>query len=364
MPRLKKTPTSAMRQMITRSGSRSAIGLRSNPGGVIQDTAENYEEVSLIGSGAYGTVYKAKDLAHEGQFVALKKVRVPLTEEGVPLGTLREITLLKHIEAFEHPNVVRLLDICHGPRIPEEHQLILYLVFEHVDYDLATYLERCPPPEPAPEKIKDILYQILSGIDFLHCNRIVHRDLKPQNILITSTGLVKVADFGLARLLQNFIPLTDVVVTLWYRAPEVLLNATYASAVDIWSCGCIFAELYNRRPLFQGQSEVDELRKIFEVLGSPEESAWPEVPLPWISFKGHRKQPLENLVPEISPDGLDLLQKMLLFDPLQRITAKDAMNHNYFQNIGRQGVYKTKKTRKSSVSRDTEASTSYTSSRK
>ncbi|KAG8197857.1 hypothetical protein JTE90_024257 [Oedothorax gibbosus] len=327
--------------------------------GIIHDTADNYEEVGLIGTGAYGTVYKARDLKKEGRFVALKKVRVPLTEEGVPLGTLREIALLKHLESFDHPNVVKLLDICHGPRLPEEQQLILYLVFEHVDQDLATYLENCPRPGLPHDKIREIFYQILSSIDFLHCNRIVHRDLKPQNILITNTGLVKVADFGLARIFESQVPVTSIVVTLWYRSPEVLLQSSYATAVDLWSCGCIFAELYRRKPLFRGQSEVDQLRKIFELMGPPEESEWPEVSVPWVSFKNYRKQPLESAVPEINAEGLDLLQKLLIFNPLQRISAKDAMNHNFFTDFELQKpLYKAKKRKSARLSVGSEPGTS------
>ncbi|GIY55698.1 hypothetical protein CDAR_529011 [Caerostris darwini] len=253
----------------------------------------------------------------------------------------------------------RLLDICHGPRLAEEQQLILYLVFEHVDQDLATYLEKCPRPGLPQEKIREIFYQILSSIDFLHCNRIVHRDLKPQNILITNTGLVKVADFGLARIFENQVPVTSVVVTLWYRSPEVLLQSSYATAVDLWSSGCIFAELYRRKPLFAGQSEVDQLRKIFEIMGSPEESQWPEVSMPWVSFKNFRKQPLETVIPEITAEGLDLLQKLLIFDPLQRISAKDAMNHSYFKDFELQKpLYKAKKRKSARISLGAEPGTS------
>ncbi|GFQ81356.1 hypothetical protein TNCT_276141, partial [Trichonephila clavata] len=191
----------------------------------------------------------------------------------------------------------------------------------------------------------EIFYQILSSIDFLHCNRIVHRDLKPQNILITNTGLVKVADFGLARIFENQVPVTSV--------------SSYATAVDLWSSGCIFAELYRRKPLFRGQSEVDQLRKIFEVIGSPEESQWPEVSMPWVSFKNYKKQPLEAVVPEISEEGLDLLQKLLIFDPLQRISAKDAMNHNYFKDFELQKpLYRAKKRKSSRISLGSEPGTS------
>ena len=141
--------------------------------------------------------------------------------------------------------------------------------------DLNLYIERCPPPGLAPDRIKDIMWQILSGVDFLHSHRIVHRDLKPQNILVSREGSVKLADFGLARIYDFSSLLTTVVVTLWYRSPEILLGTTYATPVDLWSCGCILAELFLRRPLFPGQYEVDQLGKIFGVLGTPSEAEWP-----------------------------------------------------------------------------------------
>nr|CAD7453300.1 unnamed protein product [Timema tahoe] len=215
-------------------------------------------------AGAYGTVYKAKDLSNNGMIVALKKVRVPLTDDGVPMSTLREISLLKQLDTYEHPNIVRLLDICHGQRLEREQQLVLFLVFEHVDQDLACYLERCPDPGLPPTRIKHLVFQILSGVDFLHSHRIIHRDLKPQNILVTNTGIVKLADFGLAKTYDFEMRLTSVVVTLWYRAPEVLLGQPYATSVDIWACGCIMAELFRRAPLFNGSSEGDQLDKIFQ----------------------------------------------------------------------------------------------------
>lgn len=300
----------------------------------IQNNAQNYEELSVIGTGAYGTVYKARDLANQGQVVALKKVRVPLTEDGVPMNTLREIALLKQLENFEHPNIVRLLDICHGRRLEQEQQLVLYLVFEHVDQDLATYLEKCPSPGLGPDRIKDIMYNLLNGVDFLHSHRIIHRDLKPQNILITSSGHVKLADFGLSRVYDFQIALTSVVVTLWYRSPEVLLQSQYATAVDIWSCGCIFAELFRRIPLFRGKSEGDQLGKIFQVLGVPSREEWPQdVPLSWSSFQPCKGVPIETIVPEICPEGKNLLLSMLTFDPLRRISARHSLIHEYFREF-------------------------------
>lgn len=301
----------------------------------IEGNDKNYEEVRLIGTGAYGTVYKARDLRNEGNFVALKKVRVALTEDGIPMSTLREIAVLRQIGSYEHPNVVRLLDICHGQRLEQEQQLTLYLVFEHVDQDLATYLEKCPPPGLGPDIIKDLLFQILSGVDFLHSARIIHRDLKPQNILVTTDGHIKLADFGLSRIYDFQMTLTSVVVTLWYRPPEVLLQAEYASPVDVWSCGCIFAELFRRRPLFCGQSEGDQLGKIFELIGLPPESEWPEsVSLSWNSFKHVTGKTLDSVIPEICHQGQNLLERMLTFSPSLRISASDALRHPYFKDDG------------------------------
>lgn len=300
--------------------------------GTNANSASNYEELGLIGTGAYGTVYKAKDLANNGQIVALKKVRIPLTEDGLPMSTLREISLLKQLERYEHPNIVRLLDVCHGRRLEHEQQLVLWLVFEHVDMDMSTYLERCPSPGLGPDRIKDLMFQMLSGVDFLHCNRVIHRDLKPQNVLVTQEGKVKLADFGLARIYDSHLLLTSVVVTLWYRSPEVLLHANYATPVDIWSCGCIFAELFRRKPLFSGQSESEQLREIFKVIGTPDVSEWPGgVSLPHSSVRKNSSIPIENVVPEICSLGKNLLQNMLVFHPGSRISASAALHHEYFK---------------------------------
>lgn len=291
----------------------------------------NYEEIDVIGNGAYGTVFKAKDPRNEGSWVAIKRIKIQNTEEGMPMSAIREIALLKQLENYEHPNIVRLLDVRHAQQSPTEIRLML--VFEYIDQDLSTYLQRCPIPGLGPERIRDLMLQLLNGVDFLHAHRIVHRDLKPQNILVTSQGQLKLADFGLARVYAFQMALTSVVVTLWYRAPEVILQDTYATPVDMWSCGCIFAELFNRRPLFCGQSEIDQLTKIFDALGLPREQDWPEnVTLPYHSFKAKPPQPINHLIPEIDSDARDLLEKLLIFNPHNRITAHDSLQHPYFKD--------------------------------
>lgn len=289
----------------------------------------NYQVISVIGNGAYGTVYKARD--KEGQLVAMKKIRIQNTEEGMPMSAIREIALLKQLENYEHPNIVRFLDVKHTNQTANE--IRLNLVFEFIDQDLAAYLEGCPSPGLGPDRIRDLMFQLLNGVDFLHAHRIVHRDLKPQNILVTSNGQLKLADFGLARVYGFQMALTSVVVTLWYRAPEVILQAAYATPVDLWSCGCIFAELFIRRPLFCGQSDIDQLSKIFEILGLPPEHDWPEnVTLPWGSFKPLPPQQIQHYIPEIESDAQDLLEKLLQFNAHKRISARNAMNHAYFRD--------------------------------
>ncbi|ELK12502.1 Cell division protein kinase 6 [Pteropus alecto] len=210
---------------------------------------QQYECVAEIGEGAYGKVFKARDLKNGGRFVALKRVRVQTGEEGMPLSTIREVAVLRHLETFEHPNVVRLFDVCTVSRTDRETKLTL--VFEHVDQDLTTYLDKVPEPGVPTETIKDMMFQLLRGLDFLHSHRVVHRDLKPQNILVTSSGQIKLADFGLARIYSFQMALTSVVVTLWYRAPEVLLQSSYATPVDLWSVGCIFAEMFRRKQVWK-----------------------------------------------------------------------------------------------------------------
>nr|ATL75334.1 cyclin dependent kinase 4 [Diachasma muliebre] len=303
----------------------------------------HYQELSQIGDGAYGTVYKAKDVS-SGQVVALKKVRVSLTEDGLPTSTLREIAGLKQLERFEHPNIVRLLDVCQGNYLqpPDRGErtrrtdrpdkgLTLWLVFEHVDRDLAKFISACPPAGMPPALAKQMSREILLGVDFLHSHRIIHRDLKPQNILVTSEGRIKIADFGLAKTYDFEMRLTSVVVTLWYRAPEVLLGCAYATPVDLWSVGCILAELNTLKPLFPGSSEGDQLDRIFKIIGTPTQEAWPKnVSLSYTAFPQRIATPLRIVIPQLSPAGIDLIFKMLTFDPHIRLTASQALQHPYF----------------------------------
>ena len=286
--------------------------------------ANAYQKIEKIGEGTYGVVYKARD-RNTGQIVALKKIRLESEEEGVPSTAIREISVLKELQ---HENVVSLLDVVHN-------DAKLYLVFEFLDLDLKRYMDSVKRDDgsggftPLHVKVsthlwgslpcypQSYLYQLLSGIAFCHGRRILHRDLKPQNLLIDREGSLKLADFGLARAIG--IPVrtyTHEIVTLWYRAPEVLLGSKhYSTAVDIWSVGCIFAEMASQTPLFPGDSEIDELFRVFRLLGTPREETWPGVTsLPDYKpdFPNWPPSSLAKAVPQLDPNGLDLLQVIQL----------------------------------------------------
>ncbi|KAM6317691.1 cyclin-dependent kinase 3 [Podargus strigoides] len=285
---------------------------------------EVFQKVEKIGEGTYGVVYKALN-KHTGQLVALKKIHLDSETEGVPSTAIREISLLKELK---HPNIVRLLDVIHS-------QKKLYLVFEYLNQDLKKYMDLCRTGELSSSLVKNYLFQLLQGVSFCHAHRVIHRDLKPQNLLINEAGQIKLADFGLARTFG--VPqrtYTHEVVTLWYRAPEILLGCKYYStAVDIWSVGCIFGEMVTMKALFPGDSEIDQLFQIFRTLGTPTEATWPGVTqLPYYKedFPRWARKEMKKIVPNLDKDGRDLLVQFLLYDPSKRISAKAALTHQYF----------------------------------
>lgn len=281
-----------------------------------------------IGEGTYGVVYKAKDRV-TGEIIALKKIRLEAEDEGIPSTAIREISLLKELQ---HPNIVRLYDVVHTERK-------LTLVFEFLDQDLKKYLDVCDSGLDLPI-MKSFLYQLLMGVAYCHHHRVLHRDLKPPNLLINREGQLKLADFGLARAFG--IPVrsyTHEVVTLWYRSPDVLMGSRrYSTPVDIWSVGCIFAEMANGRPLVAGTSEGDQLDRIFRLLGTPDRADYPGiVDLPEYHPNLPRYPPPPNgfagLVPTLDGTGVDLLSKMLQYDPARRLTANEALKHPFFYDV-------------------------------
>jgi cyclin-dependent kinase 2 len=285
---------------------------------------ENYHQPVKIGEGTYGVVYKARDKL-TNQFVALKKIQLDNDSEGVPSTAIREITLLKELD---HRNVVKLLDV-----IVSNNRL--YIVFEHCAKDLKKFLDDYEPSPGCaglPETDANIfLYQLLDGLAYCHANRVLHRDLKPPNILLDANGNIKLADFGLARTFTLPAPtLTHEVITLWYRPPEILLGSKdYSLAVDIWSVGCIYAEMLTKKTLFPGKSEIDQLFLIFKTFGTPNESAWPGVSkLPDYkdTFPLWSPRSITDILPSlVSEWSQGIFQKMMVYNPKQRITATQAL---------------------------------------
>ncbi|XP_076851831.1 cyclin-dependent kinase 6 [Brachyhypopomus gauderio] len=287
----------------------------------------DYEILAEIGKGAYGKVYKARESRGRQRLVAVKKMNVPEEPNaGIPQFMIREVALLRKIETFNHPNIVKLLDVSAAVR---KQSLDLTLVFEYIDQDLSSFLSAAPKNGLSRDKIKDMTRQLFTGLDFLHTNTVVHRDLKPDNVLVSSRGEVKIADFGLARIYTYNIALTPCVVTLWYRAPEVLLCSAYMSSVDIWSAGCVFAELFLLRPLFRGYTEVQQLQRIFEVIGVPGEEDWPKDSPIHYKPSWSSTEPSTQLLPSVGSEENDLLTQCLAFSPNHRISACRALTHPF-----------------------------------
>ncbi|OZJ01704.1 hypothetical protein BZG36_05264 [Bifiguratus adelaidae] len=287
---------------------------------------DNYEKLNRIEEGSYGIVFRARD-RETGDIVALKKLKLEKEKNGFPVTSLREISTLM---MCKHPHVVNVREIVVGDKLDQ-----IFIVMDFVEHDLKSLMEEMQSPFLSSE-IKTLMLQLLSAIALMHDHWIVHRDLKTSNLLMNNRGEIKVADFGLAR--QYGSPLgnmTQLVVTLWYRAPELLLGQKeYSTAVDMWSIGCIFGELVNKEPLLPGKSEIEQLDKIFKLLGMPDEQTWPGFfKLPHAKNINFAQQPRGNLrarFPYLTENGFDLLSRLLAYDPEKRITAEEALRHPYF----------------------------------
>ncbi|KAK4123931.1 kinase-like protein [Parathielavia appendiculata] len=297
-------------------------------------SVENYDKLNDIEEGAYGWVSRAKEIV-TGKVVALKRLKIdPKDRGGLPITGLREIQILKDCD---HRNVVKLQEVVVGDDTSRIENI--FLVLEFLEHDLKSILEDMPEPFLTSE-VKTLLQQLASGIAYLHDNWILHRDLKTSNLLLNNRGQLKIADFGMARYVGDPPPnLTQLVVTLWYRAPELLLGATrYGRAIDMWSVGCIFGELLTREPLLQGRNEVDELTKIFELCGVPTEETWPSfrrlpnarsLRLP--TGKAATGSAIRARFPLLTSAGVALLNSLLALDPERRPTAREMLAHEYFR---------------------------------
>ncbi|XP_060604841.1 cyclin-dependent kinase 9-like [Ruditapes philippinarum] len=295
--------------------------------------ATKYEKLAKIGQGTFGEVFKARDRANR-QVVAMKKVLMENEKEGFPITALREIRILK---LLKHENVVNLIEICRTKASQyNRFKSTFYLIFEFCEHDLAGLLSNMNVKFNLGE-IKYVIKQLLEGLYYLHTNKILHRDIKAANILITKGGILKLADFGLARALDHIQKYTNRVVTLWYRPPELLLGErNYGPAIDIWGAGCIMAEMWTRTPIMQGRNEQHQLHLISQLCGSIKTDVWPgcdkldmftQIEIP----QGHKRKVKERLKPYVKDQfALDLLDKMLTLDPSKRLDADGCLMHDFF----------------------------------
>eukprot|EP00735_Rhodelphis_limneticus_P015373 TRINITY_DN9605_c0_g1::TRINITY_DN9605_c0_g1_i1::g.12177::m.12177 TRINITY_DN9605_c0_g1::TRINITY_DN9605_c0_g1_i1::g.12177 ORF type:complete len:526 (+),score=36.08,sp/Q5JK68/CDKC2_ORYSJ/49.22/1e-137,Pkinase/PF00069.20/2e-74,Pkinase_Tyr/PF07714.12/4.2e-35,Kinase-like/PF14531.1/15,Kinase-like/PF14531.1/0.0011,APH/PF01636.18/0.0042,Kdo/PF06293.9/0.15 TRINITY_DN9605_c0_g1_i1:138-1715(+) len=302
-------------------------------------TVDVYEKIEKIGEGTFGEVFKARD-RQTSELVALKKIRMENEKNGFPITAIRELKILR---SLRHENIVRLKEIVVSKETEfNKSKSHIYMVFEYIDHDLTGLLES-PDIRFTEPQIKCYMRQLLKGLHFLHSNSILHRDLKTSNLLISNDGTLKLADFGLART-GNAAQLTNRVITIWYRPPELLLGANkYSSAIDMWSVGCIFAELMEGKPILRGENEVAQMSEIIKLCGTPSKDttsvySWPDFykpgnkELPHMSIVAAKsvERTIHARFSHFSPSALDLLDKMLLLDPAKRLSAKDAYMHRYF----------------------------------
>lgn len=296
--------------------------------------ALRYKKLEKLGEGTYGEVYEAEDTT-TGRKVALKVMKLDQEEDGIPATTLREMSILRSVS---HPNIVSLLDVSIEPGK-------LMLVCEYMESDMRRLLFRMSKKEVPPGQrrgldmplLQSYSFQLLAGLYVLHTHRIFHRDIKPENILLNKDGLLKICDFGLSRYFS--LPMRQYspnVVSVWYRAPELLFGLHYYDlAIDMWSAGCIIAEMTTGLPLFKGDSDVDQVHKIFSVLGTPGEETARQ--LGDISqFDVYEPQDLREVLNCDNVMLIDLIQKMLEIDPAKRVTVQEALEHPFFNDLNAQ----------------------------
>jgi len=286
---------------------------------------DNFEIISMIGEGSFGSVSKAKNLK-TNEIIAIKKMKKKYNSWDECLN-LREVNSLKKLNQNE--NIIKLKEI-----ILDKDTL--YLIFEYMEMNLLELLNSHQEDNKklTEDQIRCIIKQTLQGVSYMHKFGFFHRDFKPENLLIRGAE-VKIADFGLAREIRSIPPYTDYVATRWYRAPEIILRSTnYNSPVDIWAIGSLMAELYNNNPIFPGSSDKDQIIKICSILGTQNFLNWEEgkqllkkidLKIPFLN-----EVPLQNIIKNASQEALDLMSLMLQWDPNQREKAQTLLNHPFF----------------------------------
>uniref|UniRef100_A0A453I1B1 [RNA-polymerase]-subunit kinase n=1 Tax=Aegilops tauschii subsp. strangulata TaxID=200361 RepID=A0A453I1B1_AEGTS len=288
--------------------------------------ADSFEKIDKIGQGTYSNVYKARDTV-SGKIVALKKVRFDNLEPESVRFMAREILILRRLD---HPSVIKIDGL-----VTSRMSCSLYLVFEYMEHDLAG-LVASPDIKFTEPQVKCYMNQLLSGLEHCHDRGVLHRDIKGSNLLLDNNGMLKIADFGLASFFDpsRKQPMTSRVVTLWYRPPELLLGATdYGVGVDLWSAGCILAELLAGRPIMPGRTEVEQLHKIFKLCGSPTEEYWKKSKLPHATiFKPQQpyKRRITDTFKDFPQSALRLIETLLAIDPADRLTASSALRSDFF----------------------------------
>ncbi|XP_049877737.1 cyclin-dependent kinase 20-like isoform X1 [Pectinophora gossypiella] len=286
----------------------------------------NYSVLGRIGEGAHGLVFKAQHIP-TGREVALKKILIKNIEDGIPVNVMREI---KALQLLRCKYIIKLYDMF--PR-----GMSLVLVLEYMSSGLWEMLHHNQHELTLP-RVKTYAQMLLKGTRYMHAHYVMHRDLKPANLLINHEGILKIADLGLARLYwpDGGRPYSHQVATRWYRAPELLYGARfYTEKVDLWSVGCIIAEMITKQPLFSGESDIEQLAIVLRHLGTPTEETWPghsELPdYHKISFPESAPTPWPELLPGVEPDAIHLVKSFIMYDEKKRISAKEALRHSWFE---------------------------------
>lgn len=292
--------------------------------GVVAKSAESYKMIDKVGQGTYSNVYKALD-RDTGDIVALKKVRFNTSQPESIKFMAREITILQRLD---HPNVVKLKGLA-----TSRMQYSIYLVFDFMPTDLSRIISR-PGERLTEPQVKCYMHQLLSGLQHCHDRGILHRDIKGSNLLIDKNGMLQIADFGLANYYSpnQDQPLTNRVVTLWYRAPELLLGSTdYGVGIDLWSVGCLLAEMFKGIPIMPGRTEVEQLHRVFRLCGTPSQEYWRKLKLSttFVPPKSYRPSLVETFN-DLPPSSLGLLCTLLALDPAFRGSASKALKNPFF----------------------------------
>ncbi|XP_059624413.1 probable serine/threonine-protein kinase At1g54610 [Cornus florida] len=292
--------------------------------GLVPKSADSYDKLAKVGQGTYSNVYKARD-KDTGKIVALKKVRFDTSEPESVKFMAREIVILRQLD---HPNIIKLEGLA-----TSRMQYSLYLVFDFMLSDLTRVICR-PDGRLTEPQVKCYMQQLLSGLQHCHARGILHRDIKGSNLLIDNSGMLKIADFGLANYFQpkQKRPLTSRVVTLWYRAPELLLGSTdYGVGIDLWSAGCLLAEMFMGRPIMPGRTEVEQLHRIFKLCGSPSEDYWKKMKPPTTFRPPQQYKPsFQEAFTNFPSSSFGLLTTLLALDPAYRGTAASALQTDFF----------------------------------